>query len=59
VAQNVLGVINVAWYWIYVLDGWEGSAHDGQVFNDTLLRGLQVFEWRYHLGVAIYMLSSV
>jgi hypothetical protein len=54
-----MGVINVDWYWIYVLDSWEGSAHDGQVFNDTLLRGLQVFECRYYLGGAIYMISSV
>jgi hypothetical protein len=51
----VLGVTSVDWYWIYVLDGWEGSAPDGQLFNDTLLRGLQVFECRYYLGGAIYI----
>jgi hypothetical protein len=35
-----------------VLAGWEGSAHDGQVFNDALLRGLPVFEGKYYLGGA-------
>jgi hypothetical protein len=46
VAHNVLGVIHFDRYWIYVLAvaGWEGSAHDEQVFNNALLRGLPAFE---------------
>jgi hypothetical protein len=48
VAQNVLGVIHFDGYWIYVLAGLEGSAHDGQVFNDALLRRLPVFEGKYY-----------
>jgi hypothetical protein len=51
VARNVLGVINFDGYWIYVLVGWEYSAHDGQVFNDALLRGLPVLRGNSTWGV--------
>jgi hypothetical protein len=45
-------------YWIYVLVGWEGSADDGQVFNDVLLRGLPLFEGKYYPGDAGYVLHQ-
>jgi hypothetical protein len=40
VAKHVLGVINFDGGWICVLAGWEGSAHDGQAFNDALLSAI-------------------
>ncbi|CAN1152804.1 hypothetical protein LINPERHAP2_LOCUS18983 [Linum perenne] len=41
---NVLGVCNSNLEFIYTLAGWEGSAHDGRVLRDALLRpnGLKV-----------------
>ncbi|CAI0458559.1 unnamed protein product [Linum tenue] len=42
--MNVLGVVNQNVEFLYCLDGWEGSAHDGKVLRDALLRpnGLRV-----------------
>jgi hypothetical protein len=57
-AQNVRGVINFDGYWIYALAGWEGSAHNGQVFNDAMLRGFPLFEGKYYLGGAGYDLHQ-
>ena len=43
-SQNVLAACNFDLEFIYVLSGWEGSAHDSKVLNDALLRrnGLEV-----------------
>ncbi|CAN1140404.1 hypothetical protein LINPERPRIM_LOCUS24812 [Linum perenne] len=43
-AMNVLGVCNSDMEFIYTLAGWEGSAHDGRVLRDALIRpnGLKV-----------------
>ncbi|CAN1323217.1 hypothetical protein LINPERPRIM_LOCUS32667 [Linum perenne] len=42
--MNVLGVCNSTMEFIYTLAGWEGSAHDGRVLCDALIRpnGLKV-----------------
>ncbi|CAN0826744.1 hypothetical protein LINGRAPRIM_LOCUS2359 [Linum grandiflorum] len=44
ISMNVLGVCNPNMEFIYCLSGWEGSAHDGRVFQDALSRpnGLKV-----------------
>ena len=44
IATNVLGVCSQDMQFIYVLSGWEGSAADGRVLRDALLRphGLKV-----------------
>jgi hypothetical protein len=41
---------------IYVLDGWEGSAHDASILNDSLNRpdGIQLPEDKFYLGDACY-----
>ena len=43
-AMNVLGVCSPELEFIYVLPGWEGSAHDGRVLRDAISRpnGLKV-----------------
>ncbi|KAL5752473.1 hypothetical protein ACOSQ2_022980 [Xanthoceras sorbifolium] len=53
ISQNVLAACNFDLEFIYVLSGWEGSAHDSKVLSDALLRrnGLKVpqknaNEWR-------------
>ncbi|KAI9168799.1 hypothetical protein LWI28_002116 [Acer negundo] len=38
ISQNVLAACNFDLEFIYVLSGWEGSAHDSKVLNDTLSR---------------------
>jgi hypothetical protein len=44
--QNVLAAITFDLKFIYVLVGWEGSAHDSRVLGDALLRpsGLKIPE---------------
>ena len=44
ISQNVLAACNFDLEFIYVLSGWEGSAHDSKVLNDALSRrnGLKV-----------------
>ncbi|VFQ78605.1 unnamed protein product [Cuscuta campestris] len=44
ISHNVLAVCNFDLQFIYVLSGWEGSAHDSKVLNDALSRpnGLKV-----------------
>ena len=44
ISQNVLVACNFDLKFIYVLSGWEGSAHDSKVLNDVLSRnnGLKV-----------------
>ncbi|KAL1196027.1 hypothetical protein V5N11_030091 [Cardamine amara subsp. amara] len=37
-SQNVLAACNFDLEFIYVLSGWEGSAHDAKVLNDALTR---------------------
>ena len=43
-AMNVLGVCTPNMEFLFVLPGWEGSAHDGRVLRDALSRpnGLKV-----------------
>ena len=44
--QNVLAAITFDLKFIYVLAGWEGSAHDSRVLDDALSRpsGLKLLE---------------
>ncbi|XP_057531016.1 protein ALP1-like [Amaranthus tricolor] len=50
-AMNVLGVCSPELEFIYVLPGWEGSAHDGRVLRDAISRpnGLKVPRGCYYL----------
>ena len=43
-AMNVLGVCSPEMEFIYVLPGWEGSAHDGRILRGAIsrLNGLKV-----------------
>jgi hypothetical protein len=59
VAQNVMGVVGWDMTFSYILAGWEGSAHDGKVYQDALGKGLAVFAGKYYLADAGYALSTV
>ncbi|KAL6193812.1 hypothetical protein ACLB2K_034896 [Fragaria x ananassa] len=50
-SQNVLAACNLDLQFIYVLSGWEGSAHDSKLLNDALSRrnGLEVPQGKYFL----------
>jgi hypothetical protein len=53
ITQNVLGVVDFDMLFLYVLAGWEGSAHDGRVFDDAKLKGLKLILYKYYLGDAV------
>jgi DDE superfamily endonuclease len=57
-SQNVLGVCDFDLLFVYMLAGWEGSAHDQRVLNDAQLKGLITPKGRYWLGDAGYHNSS-
>ncbi|VFQ71810.1 unnamed protein product [Cuscuta campestris] len=50
-SQNVLAACNFDLEFIYVLSGWEGSAHDSKMLSDALSRrnGLEVPQGKYFL----------
>ncbi|KAH6813174.1 nuclease HARBI1-like protein [Perilla frutescens var. frutescens] len=50
-SQNVLAARNFDLQFMYVLSGWEGSAHDSKLLSDALSRtnGLQVPQGKYFL----------
>lgn len=54
--QNVLAAVHFDLRFIYVLAGWEGSAHDSYVLQDALSRpnGLNIPEGKYFLADAGY-----
>ncbi|KAG6506396.1 hypothetical protein ZIOFF_031719 [Zingiber officinale] len=60
IATNVLGVCSPNMQFIYVLPGWEGSAHDGRILRDAISRptGLKVPQGCYYLVDAGYCNSS-
>lgn len=57
-SQNVLGVCGFDMQFLYVLAGWEGSAHDGRVLLDALGKGFPRMPGKYYLGDAGYSLTS-
>ena len=53
--QNVMAACDFNGRFVYVLCGWEGSAHDGRVFHDaTFNKGFHIPEGFYYLGDAGY-----
>ncbi|KAL6647543.1 hypothetical protein ACP70R_014980 [Stipagrostis hirtigluma subsp. patula] len=54
--QNVLAAVDFDLRFVYVLAGWEGSAHDSHVLQDALSRptGLKIPEGKFFLADAGY-----
>ncbi|XP_039039746.1 protein ALP1-like [Hibiscus syriacus] len=54
--QNVLAAIKFDLKFLYVLAGWEGSAHDSRILTDALTRprGFSIPEGKYYLADAGY-----
>jgi hypothetical protein len=57
-AQNVLAAVNFNFEFVFVLAGWEGSAHDTRVFNDATSKGLNIPQKKYFLADAGYGLRQ-
>lgn len=57
-SQNILGVVNFDMMFTFVLVGWEGSAHDGRVLKDGVMKGLHLIPGKYYLGDAGYALTK-
>jgi hypothetical protein len=57
ISQNVLAAVNFHFEFVYVLAGWEGSAHDTRVFNDATSKGLNIPNKRFFLADAGYGLQ--
>jgi hypothetical protein len=57
ILQNVLAAVNFHFEFVYVLAGWEGSAHDTCVFNDATSKGLNIPNKRFFLADAGYGLQ--
>ena len=53
-SQNVLAICNFNMEFVYVLPGWEGSAHDGRVLQDAYSKGFITPKGKYWLGDAGY-----
>jgi hypothetical protein len=54
-SQNVLAVCDFDLNFVYVLPGWEGSAHDGRVLADAQThKGFTTLTGKYWLGDAGY-----
>jgi hypothetical protein len=54
--QNILAAVDFDLKFTYVLAGWEGSAHDASILNDSLNipDGIQLPEGKFFLGVPGY-----
>lgn len=54
-SQNVLGVCRMDLTFCYILAGWEGSAHDYRILEDTLLNNdFHIPDGKYYLADAGY-----
>ncbi|KAJ1695569.1 hypothetical protein LUZ63_012267 [Rhynchospora breviuscula] len=47
--QNVMAVVDFNGYFLYVVAGWEGSAHDNLILRRAIERGFTVPPGRYYL----------
>jgi hypothetical protein len=54
ISQNVLAVYNYDFEFVYVLAGWEGSAHNTQVLNNARSKGFAIPHGKYFLADAGY-----
>ncbi|PLW56078.1 hypothetical protein PCANC_03888 [Puccinia coronata f. sp. avenae] len=57
-AQNVLAVVNFDFEFVFILAGWEGSAHDGTVLTDAFRKGFSIPGKKYYLADAGYALQK-
>jgi len=59
ITQNVLAACGFDMNFVYVLAGWEGSAHDSRVLADARSKGFAAPPGRYYLADAGYSNSAL
>jgi hypothetical protein len=52
--QNVLAAVNFDFEFVYVLAGWEGSAHNTRVLNNANSKKLEIPDKKYFVADAGY-----
>ncbi len=52
ISQNVLAVVNFNMIFTFIVVGWEGSAHDGRVLNNSLLQDFPLIHGKFYSGDA-------
>ncbi|PLW31897.1 hypothetical protein PCANC_22749 [Puccinia coronata f. sp. avenae] len=57
-SQNILAVCNFNMEFTFVMPGWEGSAHDGRLWDAAQVKSLQIPEGKWLLGNAGFPLSN-
>jgi hypothetical protein len=57
-SQNVLAICNFNMEFTYVMPGWEGSAHDGKLWDEAPATSLRIPEDKWLLGDAGFPLSD-
>ena len=58
-SHNVLAVVDFELNFMYILPGWEGSAHDGRVLKDAQMKGFGAPDGKYYLADAGYANSNM
>ena len=54
-SQNILAVCNFEMRFVYILAGWEGSAHNGRVLQDAQgAQGFKTVPGKYWLGILLF-----
>jgi hypothetical protein len=57
-SQNVMAAVDFEMNFVYVLPGWEGSAHDGRVLLAAKSKGFTMPPGKYYLADAGYSISQ-
>ncbi|POW12086.1 hypothetical protein PSHT_08211 [Puccinia striiformis] len=57
-SQNVLAICNFNMEFTYVMPGWEGSAHDGRLWDEARISSLKIPPGKWLLGDAGFPLSE-
>ncbi|KAI7956854.1 hypothetical protein MJO28_003949 [Puccinia striiformis f. sp. tritici] len=57
-SQNVLAICNFNMEFTYVMPGWEGSAHDGRLWDEAWISSLKIPPGKWLLGDAGFPLSE-
>ncbi|PLW28968.1 hypothetical protein PCANC_23315 [Puccinia coronata f. sp. avenae] len=57
-SQNILAVCNFNMEFTFVMPGWEGSAHDGRLWDAARVKSLRIPEGKWLLGDAGFPLSD-
>jgi len=58
VTQNILAAVNFDMVFMYILVGWEGTAHDGKLLEDAIYKSFPLLTGKFYLADAGFGLSK-